>query len=53
MANIKRHDGLSTQLIATNTLPRDFLAKYISYARQYSMPKLSDAAAEALISEYT
>jgi DNA replication licensing factor MCM4 len=53
MANIKRHDGLSTQLIATNTVPRDFLAKYISYARKYAMPKLSDAAADALIREYT
>lgn len=53
MANIKRHDGLSTQLIATNTVPRDFLAKYISYARKYAMPLLSDAAADALIREYT
>ena len=53
MANIKRHDGLSTQLISTNTKPRDFLAKYISYARKYAQPVLSDTASDALIKEYT
>lgn len=34
--NIKRHDGLATSLIVTNTVPRDFIAKYISYARKHS-----------------
>jgi len=50
---IKRTDGLSTNLIATNTVPRDFLAKYISYARKNAHPLLSDNASEALIREYT
>jgi DNA replication licensing factor MCM4 len=38
----KRQDNLASTLIATNLLPRDFLAKYISYARKYCQPRLSD-----------
>lgn len=33
--------------------PRDFLAKYISYARKYCQPVISDAAAKQLVEEYT
>ena len=39
-------------MIATNKLPRDFLAKYISYSRKYCQPRLSDEAEKQLISEY-
>lgn len=53
MAGARRTDGLSTSLISTNTLPRDFLAKYISYARKHAQPLLSDAASDMLIQEYT
>jgi len=34
-------------------VPRDFLAKYISYARKHAQPKLTDLAADTLIKEYT
>jgi len=32
---IKKSNNLASTLISTNILPRDFLAKYISYARKY------------------
>ncbi len=41
LKNIRRHDGLATSLIVTNTVPRDFLAKYISYARKHCQPKIT------------
>ena len=47
-----RADGLVTNLLATNTVPRDFLAKYISYARKYSQPMLTEAASNQLINVY-
>jgi DNA replication licensing factor MCM4 len=39
-------------LIATNKRPHDFLAKYISYARKYCQPTISDGASDTLIQEY-
>lgn len=53
MQQVRRTDGLSTSLISTNTMPRDFLAKYISYARKHAQPLLSDTASDMLIQEYT
>ena len=47
-----RADGLATNLIATNTVPRDFLAKYISYARKCCQPMLTETASNQLINEY-
>jgi DNA replicative helicase MCM subunit Mcm2 (Cdc46/Mcm family) len=49
----RRQENLASNLIATNLLPRDFLAKYISYARKYCQPRLSDEAEKALIAEYS
>lgn len=46
-------NGAQITNLKTNTLPRDFLAKYISYARKHCMPALSDQAAEALVKEYS
>lgn len=51
--NIKRNDGMSSDMRATNLLPRDFLAKYVSYARKHCQPILSQQAGEQLIKEYT
>lgn len=42
----------ATNLIATNKYSRDFLAKYISYARKHCQPVLNDTASAKLISEY-
>lgn len=42
----------ATHLIKTNTKPRDFLAKYISYARKYCQPLIGEAASNQLIQEY-
>lgn len=47
-----RQDNLASNLIASNKLPRDFLAKFISYSRKYCQPKLSELAQKALIDEY-
>ena len=52
-SSVKRADGFQTNLISTNLYPRDFLAKYISYARKYCQPVISDAAAKQLVEEYT
>lgn len=53
LANMKQNFGQATTLIVSNKLPRDFLAKYISYARKVSQPLLSEEASEALVREYT
>jgi len=50
---VKRPDGLASTLIYTNNLPRDFLAKYISYARKHCSPKLTEEATKALVEEYS
>lgn len=52
IANVKSMNENATQYIKTNNKPKDFLAKYISYARKHSCPKISDAASKMLISEY-
>ena len=42
----------SNELIATNTMDRDFLAKYISYARMKCFPKIPDENVILLVKEY-
>ena len=42
----------ATNLIATNKTSRDFLAKYISYARRFVQPSIPDEMVEVLVQEY-
>jgi len=42
----------ATNLIATNTLSKDFLARYISYARKYVSPSIPEALVSVLVQEY-
>ena len=49
-ATVKNPDA--THLVKTNLKSRNFLARYISYARKHCIPQLSDNASKALISEY-
>ena len=42
----------ATSLIATNKITRDFLAKYISYARRFIQPIIPDSMVEVLVQEY-
>jgi DNA replication licensing factor MCM4 len=53
LKDIKHRDGLTTDLIQTNIYPRDFMARYISYARKHCQPKLTDEASAQLIAEYS
>lgn len=43
---------LSTELIKTNTITRDFFAQYISYARRYCKPTIPDYVVEDFVTEY-
>ena len=45
-------DDQATNLIVTNKTSREFLAKYISYARRFIQPVIPDDAVEILVSEY-
>jgi DNA replication licensing factor MCM4 len=49
--DLKRHQAATT-LIHTNHLPRDFLARYVSYARKHCSPVISPKAAEHLVEQY-
>ena len=51
IANINVSEAASN-LIATNKRPRDFLARYISYARKHCQPVITDEAAQTLVNEY-
>ena len=51
IANVKSNEAAS-ELIATNKKPRDFLARYISYARKYCLPRISEGAFTTLVAEY-
>ena len=51
IANIHVSEA-ATNLIATNKRPRDFLARYISYARKHCQPVISEVAAKTLVDEY-
>lgn len=42
----------ATNLIQTNKTSRDFLAKYISYARRFVQPVIPDDMVEVLVQEY-
>jgi DNA replication licensing factor MCM4 len=39
-------------LIATNSISREFLAKYISYARMHCNPRIPDENVQVLVNEY-
>ena len=53
MANEANDDGVqATNLISTNKTSRDFLAKYISYARRFVQPVIPDEMVDVLVSEY-
>jgi DNA replication licensing factor MCM4 len=43
---------LSTELIKTNSITRDFFAQYISYARRYCNPVIPDYVVEDFVTEY-
>lgn len=45
-------EAQATNLIATNTTTRSFLAKYISYARRYVQPVIPDSQVDVLVNEY-
>ena len=49
--DLKRTQAATT-LIQTNHLPRDFLARYVSYARKHCSPVISQKAAEHLVEQY-
>ncbi len=53
LANVKQTEVQSTNLIVSNKNQRDFLAKYISYARKVCQPLLSEQASATLVKEYT
>lgn len=42
----------ATELVATNRTSRDFLAKYISYARKHIQPQIPDSMVELFVNEY-
>lgn len=45
-------DSQATNLIATNKTTRDFLARYISYARKFIQPIIPDEMVDVLVQEY-
>jgi DNA replication licensing factor MCM4 len=45
-------DDTATNLIQTNKTTRDFLAKYISYARKHIHPTIPESLVESLVHEY-
>ena len=49
MANEQGDEVQATNLIATNKTSRDFLAKYISYARRFVQPSIPDEMVEVLV----
>jgi len=51
IANIRSQDA--TVLIATNKRPKEFLARYISYARKHCLPTITDMAVKTLVNEYS
>lgn len=44
---------MTTELIKTGGITREFFAQYISYARRYCNPKIPDYVVSDLIQEYT
>lgn len=52
MVSKREEEAQATNLIATNKTSRDFLAKYISYARRYIQPVIPDEAVDVLVQEY-
>ena len=50
--NAGEDEAQATNLIATNKTSREFLAKYISYARRYIQPIIPEEAVDTLIQEY-
>ncbi len=52
MVSKRDEEAQATNLIATNKTSRDFLAKYISYARRYIQPVIPDEAVDVLVQEY-
>lgn len=60
MYSVSSKDGITTSkndyqandLIKTNHVTRDFLAKYISYARMHCNPKIPDEVVDVLVREY-
>ena len=52
MAEGEDEQAQATELIATNKTSREFLARYISYARRYIQPVIPDEAVDILVREY-
>ena len=52
MATHHEDNAQATNLIATNKTTREFLAKYISYARRFVSPVLGDDVVDILVQEY-
>ena len=51
--SIPSDDGITQSArTANNIIDRDFLAKYISYARKYVMPSIPDENVIVLVKEY-
>ena len=51
-ARARPDQEMTTELIATNTLTKDFLARYISYARKYVSPTIPETLVGILVQEY-
>lgn len=43
----------ATTLVATNTIEKDFLARYISYARKHVQPSMNESVVDRLVEEYS
>jgi DNA replication licensing factor MCM4 len=48
----QQQERQSNNLIATNSISREFLAKYISYARMHCNPSIPDENVQVLVNEY-